>query len=188
MRYSLSKLLLAVTITAYACALALYLYRSYQWASAFVILIELLLAAAAIWAIDLRGRARAIALAFSFVGIAYLIVATTDIAELIRQIIPTNHLLAVTWKWLAHPVRESGVNPATVQSSPLRPPIARLQQIPMSFDDILWEGTHHSPNSGLNLFFLLGHHVWALIFALLAGWVAAVIYSHRASCGPKTIA
>src|SRR5262245_23967898 len=96
MRFTLSKLFIAVAMLALACAGMI--YRNRWWTDAIITLTVLLFAVMALRAIGLRGRDRVFAIAFSVVGTVYLVLTMTDLCQIIGGSLPSNHVLAAAWK------------------------------------------------------------------------------------------
>jgi hypothetical protein len=91
MRFSLLKLLLAVTLAALACA-GMMLHT--RWSAEAMVAITIgLFAVTAVRAVGMRGRDRAFAIAFSVVGFTYLFLSGSTLFPQIEQWSITNHLL-----------------------------------------------------------------------------------------------
>jgi hypothetical protein len=166
MRFSLSKLLLAVAMVALACAAMT--VRNHWWADAIVTITVLLYVVMALRAIGLRGRDRVFAIVFAIVGLSYLVLMTTDAFRTIRTSIPTKYPLGVAWKWLTNPKMP-------VQNNPFRPTVTESEEAPLEYIVARAE----SSNIADGMFFLVGHCVWSWILALLAGWFAVRMYGRR---------
>jgi len=149
MRFTLSKLFLAVALIGLACAGMT--YRTVFWSDGIISLTVFLYAAIALRAIGQHGQERTFAIAFSVVGCSYLIVATSACLPVIRSALVTNWPLAL----IANPPSTSAESLVTSAFPP---------------------GATTTP---LARFFLIGHCVWSWFFALLAGWAAATMYAKR---------
>jgi len=162
MRFSLSNLFLAVTMIAIACAAIVYHNRG--WADGIVTLTLLLFAAMLARAISTRGCDQAFAFAFVMVGGAYLFIATSESAPVLRKALPTKYALAIGWKLTADP------------KMVMMPDRDNL--LPLPVHDII-DKTNDLSNEFEGPFFLIGHCLFSWLFGLVAGWFAGWMCAKR---------
>ncbi len=166
MRFTLSKLFMAVTMITLACAGMA--GRNQWWADVILTVTFLLYASIAIRAAGLSSRERAAAIVFAVVGAAYLFFVTCSLE---RYSLLTNVPLAALATWMGvqnslH-LNSGGMNWETIDIT-----IRDAFNNPYSFG---------GSNSELRNFFLIGHCVWSWVFALLAGWFAGAMYAKRST-------
>ena len=180
MRFSLSKLFLAIAMIGIACAGMI--YRNRWWADGTFTLTLLLFTAAAIRAIALCGRDRAVATAFCTIGLGYLLMATTDALGPRRASLASNYALAELWKLTAapdHVLMPDRRISWKKESAPFEAFLFATQDTPRPLESSIRESDAS--------FFLIGHCLFSWLFALLAGWAAAATYSRRnRSTGPSS--
>jgi hypothetical protein len=99
MRFTLSKLFVAVALLALACSGMF--YRTGLWADSIFTLTIVLLIGALFWSIGRTGRDRAAGLAGGIVGLGYLFLITSALFSEIRTSLLTNYPLA----WAARAMR-----------------------------------------------------------------------------------
>ena len=166
MRFTLSKLFLALALAAVACA---GLAEPNHWfMRATVTITCLLFTFSAVRAISLVGRDRVFAIVFSIAGVAYLAASVTGAGRYLFTNYPLA-LLAMTKQ-------------LTVPNGPIH------YSRPISSGDALDEiisGAYivSGDSTPIARMFLIGHCAWSWIFALVAGWVASAVYSSRSSAG-----
>ena len=185
MRFSLCNLFLAVTML--GLAFAGMIYRSIVWSDTLISLSLLLYAAVSLRAIAKHGAARAAAIAFSLVGFSYLLIATSAWLPTIRSALLTNYPLAVVAgaQGLANEP-PSPFNPPMISNTstdatatPSSPPTSTLSR--PTIRTVIELAFGRSALMPLGRFFLIGHCLFSWLFALVAGWAAAAMYSKRAS-------
>ena len=171
MRFTLSKLFLAVALIGLACAGMT--VRTVWWADGIFTLSLLLYLVIALQAIRLRGPGRVFALAFSAAGIGYLLLMLTNILPTFRDAFLTNDILASAY--LA--ISDTRSRILTSQNEYYWSHLAELlNQKDANISPLLREARH---------FALIGHSLWSWLFALLAGWFAAAIYARRESSATR---
>jgi hypothetical protein len=156
MRFTLSKLFLAVTLIALACAGMT--IRNRLWAHGILTLTVIWHAGVLIRAFCIHGSQRAFALAFSVVGITYLLLALSTILPTIGNSLITGDILVASYNATSSP------------DSPRYDPIYLSSHV----GELV-----NSGDPPLESFMLIGHCVWSWLFALLAGWFAATMYARR---------
>jgi hypothetical protein len=125
-------------------------------------------------ALVLEGRGRVTSLAFVLVGALYLALVS---GQLIRETLPTQHLLAVIWKyaWPAQVFIPHGADEM----------VEMTNYDPGGIDEILdlfhraFERRHTAERKAAFAFAAIGQCALSWVFAALAGWLAGRIYDRR---------
>jgi hypothetical protein len=153
MRFSLSKLFLAVAMAALACAGMLSPTR--LWATSITSLTIAVFAVTAIRAIGLHGRERVFAITFALIGSGYLLLVVARVDETLI----TNYPLA-----LLADVRQVS------RSETLPNP-------PTNAGGFYWTAMTSNGGAQIVQFFRVGHCVWSWLLAFFAAWFASHVYA-----------
>ena len=155
MRFSLSKIFVAIAVIALGCAGLV--GRSQWWMDAIVTLTILLFAWMALRAIGLQGRDRAFCQGFALIGVAYLVLAILSMVSEAPDLLLTNLLFAVAEKY-------------TLSYEKNRPIL-----------QIMSEASHQALVREYGYIFVIGHCMFSWLFALIAGYFARWLYSKHQS-------
>jgi hypothetical protein len=175
---------LAVVILALSCAGTM--YRTRLWASGIFSLTLVFFVVALLRTIRLSGRERIAAAVFSTAGISYLLVATVGFFHGASELLVTNYPLA----WGAQalnvpsPPNSAGPNPyaVTLAGQPTTATTLTLTPAPVEWDTASLIDLGTSPqetNDPVRHFFVIGHCLFACLFAVLGGWFAERMYDRR---------
>jgi hypothetical protein len=168
MKFTLSKLFLAVTMA--ALAFAGMKWRTRWWADGIMTSTVLLYALVAVRAINLKGSERAFAIAFAIFGSGYLLLVMSSVFSNIAHLLATNRIICEVAKAVDVPkvllneyAKSPGVLPNGSQA--------------LEWDDVTLAYANH--NSAGGVFLVVGHCIWSWLFALLGGWFASAMYAKR---------
>lgn len=125
-------------------------------------------------ALVMTGRERVTSLAFVLVGALYLALVS---GQLIRETLPTQHLLAVVWKY-AWPTHVFIPHSADEMVELTNYDTGGMSEVLDLFHRV-FEKQHTAERKAAFAFLAIGHCVLSWIFAALAGWVAGRIYDRR---------
>jgi hypothetical protein len=185
MRFTLGKMFLAVAVLALACAGMM--YRTRLWASGIFSLTLIFFVVALLQVIRLHGRERIVAVVLSATGLAYLIFATAAPFHGARELLVTNYPLAWAAKWLgvATIVNPGGPNTISYVTSTgtTGVPTTSMIVVPQTEWDtettIAMGTSAEDGNDPLRHFFIIGHCLFACLFAVLGGWFGGRMVDRR---------
>ena len=206
MRFTLPKLFLAVMLVALACAgMTL---RTRWWAESIVSLTVLMFVAVAISAAIQGGRFRAVGLTFSAVGAGYILLSTCSILYPLRSCLLTDRSLILAANSLQVPVQPLPPGPVYGQPTALTsyiapsvvnaPPTvlttaapALTKSVPATYYpaqvlkpvgsdpyEQLFSNRLYTDIPAV-AFLVIGHSIWSVLLALLAGCFAGWTFDKR---------
>ncbi len=189
MRFTLSKLFLAVAMVALACAGLI--GRNRWWAESIVTLSIVLYVAVALLSIGRDMKTKIFRIAFSAIGGGYLLLVLY--AEPIRQVLLTDHLLTIAGKSLQVPLSDGDTSSQGRAPSPgfgggggpgfggggliVAGGSGGTGGGPFDWDRDDVGTLQLNIGTQAGAFFVIGHCIWSWLFALLGGWLASFMYS-----------